>query len=87
MKKEVITLAQYLKFGGKLENIDWSTSFCNYGDQNSKQKIVSFEDRGDKNKFDEPLYWFTFANGNTHKYSLCWISLNVNFVLDSKYLN
>lgn len=39
MKQEV-TLEQYLRLGGKLEKVNWSDAYCDYGDHNSVQREI-----------------------------------------------
>ena len=86
MKNEKLNLEQYLIFGGRVEKIDWSKSYCTYGDKNNLVEIVSFENRGDTNGNGAPLWYFTFKNGNTHRYALSWITLSATFVLHERYL-
>ena len=86
MRKE-ITLFDYLRLGGNLEKLNWSDAYCDYGDRNKDAIVVSCEDKGEKNTFGEPLFYFTFDNGRTHRYALSWIKiLGVEFVLSEKYI-
>ena len=87
MKIEKLNLREYLRFGGKIEKIDWSKAYSEYGDKNRKIPIVSFEDKGETNGYDEKLWHFTFENGVTNRYALSWITLNVTFVLHESYLS
>jgi hypothetical protein len=87
MRTEKLTLSEYLRLGGKVEKIDWSKAYSDYGDKNKEIPIVSFKDKGETNNYGEKLWDFTFKNGNTHRYAISWIILNVNFVLDEFYLS
>ena len=84
--KQEITLEQYLRLGGKLEKVNWSDAYCDYGDHNRGAKVVSYEDKGEKGGHDTPLYHFTFDNGRTHIYAICWIKMKVDFVLSETHL-
>ena len=85
MENITINLSQYLKLGGLLKNINWEKSFCDYGDKNLNAKIISFEDKGETNNANEKLIHFTFDNGNTHRYCVNWIKVNVDFDLKEIY--
>lgn len=52
--KQEITLEQYLRLGGKLEKVNWSDAYCDYGDHNRGAKVISYEDKGEKNGHDTP---------------------------------
>ena len=80
-----ITLEEYLHIGGKIEKINWSDAYCDYGDKNRDAKVVSYEDKGDKNKYNDRLFYFTFSNGNTQRYAISWIKVKVEFTLSDKY--
>ena len=84
--EQVITLEKYLSLGGKLEKVNWNDSYCDYGDHNNGAKVVSYEDKGEKGGHNTPLFHFTFDNGRTHRYSIFWIKIKVNFVLSEVYL-
>lgn len=84
MKKE-ITLGEYLKMGGKLEKVNWDDAYCEYYDENRNVKIISYQDKGEKNGLT-PLIYFTFDNGNTKRYSINLIKIKVDFVLSETYL-
>ena len=84
--KQEITLEQYLRLGGKLEKVNWSDAFCEYGDHNRGAKVVSYEDTGEKGGKGTPLFSFTFDNGRTHIYAIGWIKMKVDFVLSETYL-
>lgn len=84
--KQEITLEQYLRLGGKLEKVKWSDTYCGYGDNNRGAKVVSYEDKGEKGGCDITLFHFTFDNGRTHRYAICWIKMKVDFVLSETYL-
>lgn len=85
MKTEEITLYHYLNLGGKLKNVNWDSAYSQYSDINYKQKIISYEDKGEKNN-NMPLIHFTFKNGKTHRYAAFWIKIKVDFVLHEKYI-
>jgi hypothetical protein len=85
--KQDISLDLYLKFGGKLENIDWNDVYLDYYDSNQKSKIISYKNTGEKNIHNMPLFYFTFDNGKTHKYAIMWIRIKVEVVLSEKYTN
>ncbi|MFM7858711.1 MAG: hypothetical protein ACKO96_44020 [Flammeovirgaceae bacterium] len=83
MMKLEISLEQYLRLGGKLERVNWSDAYCVYGHHN--EKIVSCEDKGEKNKHGTPLFYFTSEDGITHRYAITWIKIKVDFVLSETY--
>lgn len=84
MKLE-ITLEKYLELGGKLDKVNWSDTRCSYLDSNTGENIISYEDKGEKSSSDTPLYHFTFENGKTHRYAICWIKMKVDVVLAETY--
>jgi hypothetical protein len=84
--KQEITLEEYLKLGGKLDKVNWSDSYCAYLDNNLGAKVVAYEDKGERNNYNKPIFHFTFDNGRTHRYAICFILLEVDVVLDEKYL-
>jgi hypothetical protein len=81
-----ITLEKYIKLGGKLDKVNWSDSYCDYGDGNRNAKILSYVDIGEIGAKDTPLFYFTFDNGITHRYAISWIKIKVDFVLSETYL-
>jgi len=83
--KTKINLEEYLKMGGDLNKINLSKTFSEYQDKNQMETIVSFEDRGDVNGYSKLMY-FTFANGQTHRYAIMWIYTQVELVLDQKFI-
>lgn len=89
--KKTISLNEYLRLGGKISNkfFEENLAICTYSsDSNSYNKrVISLEDRGDKNCNDEPLYWFEFEDGSKKRYSAIWIDVEVEFVLALKYNN
>lgn len=86
MRKLHIRLTDYIELGGKLEKLNWNLAYSIYSDKNINIPILSCENRGDLNTNKEPLYYFTFENGNTKRYALSWIYVKVNFILSSEYL-
>ena len=84
--KTKISITDYLKLGGKPENIDFTNSFLDYySNFNYKQEVVSYEDRGETNTQGDPLWYFKFKNGNIERYALNWILIEVEFILDPKF--
>ena len=86
MKKVEIKLEEYLKLGGKLEKVDWNGAYSEYVDKNQHCEIVSYVDNGETNNKGDKLINFTFSNGMTHRYSVCWIKVKVELVLADSYL-
>ena len=84
--KQEITLEKYLELGGKLDKVNWNDAYCDYGDNNRKAKILSYEDKIEKGGRNTPLFHFTFDNGITHRYAISWIKMKVEFVLSETYL-
>lgn len=86
METKRISLQSYIKQGGDINEIDWSKSKCDYtGYDDYMCTVVSFEDKGDVNTHGEPLWYFTFENGNTRRYALNWILIDVDYVLKDRY--
>jgi len=82
-----ISLNQYLQMGGDLKKINLSKTFSEYQDKNQMETIISFEDKGDMNKnTNTKLVYFTFANGQTHRYALTWIYTQVELVLHERFI-
>ena len=81
-----ISLHDYLKMGGDLSKIDLSKTFSEYQDKNQMEKIISFEDRGDVNCDNIKLFYFTFENSVTERYSLTWIFTQVELVLHERFI-
>lgn len=86
-----ISLDEYLRHGGKLENIDFSTTKTTYYDKYRDLSIESIEE-GYKTspipitKESVQLYCVKYTNGESKNYAGMWISITVDFVLDNKYL-
>lgn len=86
-----ISLEEYLRHGGKLENIDFSTTKTTYYDKYRDLSIETIEE-GYKTspnpitKDTTQLYHVKYTNGESKNYAGLWIYLDVDFVLDNKYL-
>lgn len=81
--KTKMNLSQYLKLGGNMEKINWDDAYCDY--ERSDRKIISYEDIGETNVFGDRLMYFKFSDGETIRYSIGWIILNIELVLPEKY--
>lgn len=80
-----ITLEQYIKLGGNLNNIDWNDAYSCYNDDNIGKKILSYEDKGEKGGRGVPLFYFTFEDGTVHRYAILFIKIKVDLVLAKRY--
>lgn len=89
--KKTISLNEYLRLGGKISKkfFEENLAICTYSSDDNyfKKRVISFEDRGDKNCHGKPLYWFEFKDGSKKRFSAVWIDVEVEFVLAPKYNN
>ncbi len=83
--QQKITLTEYLRLGGKLENVDWSKAEATYSDKNYGKEIILCEDRSEGNEYGEILLHVTFKNGVVHRYNAMWIIVLIEFNLSQKY--
>jgi hypothetical protein len=81
-----ISLEEYLKYGGNIDNINISKTFTRYGDENEKRDVKEIKYSHINKKSKSLIYKVTFKNGNTHDYSGYWISTLVSFRLSESYL-
>lgn len=83
-----MSLESYLKMGGDIKKVDWSTSRSDYrGDGNFNKRVLSYEDRGDSDRNDGTQFFhFTFEDGIVQRYAICWIDITVELVLANQYL-
>lgn len=84
-----ITLEEYVRMGGKLENLDCSKASTTYLDAYKGlpiQSIVKGATRTKSGLGDSQLYMVNFENGLSHRYSGIWIEIfEVKIILDTKY--
>lgn len=84
--KTKINLEQYLSMGGKLENLNCNDLISTYQDKNQNVKIISFEDKGEfSTDGKSKLMNFNFENGNSNRYYIGWIQIEIDMVLPDKY--
>ncbi len=82
--KKTINLGEYLKLGGKLENLNLENTVTTYGDSNSGNSISSII-LGKLNKNGDQLYNISYNNGVNKDYASIWIETEVTMMLDSKF--
>lgn len=89
--KVTISLEEYLRLGGKLENIDFSTTKTTYYDKYRDLSIETIEEGyktspNPMTKDTTQLYCVKYTNGDSKNYAGMWISITVDLVLDNKYI-
>jgi hypothetical protein len=86
MKKVKITLREFIRLGGKIENLNAPEEVTTtYGDANSLLTVSNISLTG-TNTHNEPLYMVTYVGGTSHRYSGTWIQVEIDMKLEDKYL-
>lgn len=86
--EKIITVEEYLKLGGLLENLNLNETFYNFNRRTDKP-IKSINLSNQYNKLGERMVEITIWNTNwdSDKFSChpMWLETKVDFVLDNKY--
>jgi len=81
MKKSNISVEEYLKLGGKIENLDLSKTKTTYFDSYRDRLIESIS----WCQYNDKLLSVSFKDGRRKECSPFWIETEVTFKLEEKY--